>query len=659
MIVDTKAKYNEAMDGLIGHQELVVDVETNGLEPYGANQICGVGVSPAYAETSYYFPVRHQQGQNLEWRYYKNLIDFLGHVPDVLIGYNLKFDLHFLLQDGLKSREQQFHDVLVMVRLIEPTAIKDLNLSATIKRHYGERAADYDIEMKKYLRTNKWHKDFSASPPGILGEYCKSDVDWTRKLYWDMKEKIEKSQQVDIWQLEIELTSILLDMERTGISIDTKYVTETIEKISYRQETVAKKIFNVAGDFNINSTQQLGVVLNERGIFSPDRTPKGAQSWGEASLVKINHPIAGNVRQYRTLGKLRSTYLEPYVDTEVLHTSFCNWGTITGRLSSREPNLHNIPRNHFNLADKVLNEVEQEEVRQKINAIMAAKGGVTDTALSSEVLDTWGFIGDESFNPSDDTQIAIRRMFTPRPDRYLVSFDYSQMEVRVFLSYLQNDDITAMLAQDNVDFHGEAAKLAFNVVESDDTFKFYRQMAKAITFGVIYGIGNKKLAIQLGTTPKQAGQYKRQYFAGLKGSKEFFDKVVQTVETRGWIKNRYGRVYHIPSDFAYKGVNYLVQGTSADIMNERLIAVSKALRMTSSKVLLQVHDEIICEIHKDDIRTVPFQIQQLLVQNSLDIPFQVDMELCDPSWASKTDLTVALSNGHFKQASLTDYIDWG
>ena len=90
MIVDTKEKYNKAMDGLIGHQELVVDVETNGLEPYGANQICGVGVSPAYAETSYYFPVRHQQGQNLEWRYYKNLIDFLGHVPDVLIGYNLK-----------------------------------------------------------------------------------------------------------------------------------------------------------------------------------------------------------------------------------------------------------------------------------------------------------------------------------------------------------------------------------------------------------------------------------------------------------------------------------------------------------------------------------------------------------------------------------------
>jgi len=210
----------------------------------------------------------------------------------------------------------------------------------------------------------------------------------------------------------------------------------------------------------------------------------------------------------------------------------------------------------------------------------------------------------------------------------------------------------------DVDFHGEAAKLAFAVTEDSNDFKFYRQMAKAITFGVIYGIGNKKLAIQLGTTPKEAGKYKRQYFAGLKGSKEFFDEVVETVEMRGWIKNRYGRIYEIPSKFAYKGVNYLVQGTSADIMNERLIAVSEALRTTSSRVLLQVHDEIICEIHKDDIQTVPYEIQKVLATNSLGIPLQVDMELCDPTWASKIDMEKALSNGHFAKAKMEDFIVW-
>ena len=182
-------------------------------------------------------------------------------------------------------------------------------------------------------------------------------------------------------------------------------------------------------------------------------------------------------------------------------------------------------------------------------------------------------------------------------------------------------------------------------------------MAKAITFGTIYGIGNKKLAIQLGTSPKEAGQYKKRYFDGLKGSKTFFDSVVQTVEPRGWIKNRYGRIYKIPADLGYKGVNYLVQGTSADILNERLIEVHKLLQSTKSHLLLQVHDEVICEIHKDEIRTLPKQIKDVMIRNSLNIPLQVDMELCDPSWATKVDLDKALSNGHFK-TKMEDFIDW-
>lgn len=658
MIVDTPAKYDVAIDSLIGHDALVVDVETNGLDPYGMNQICGVGISSAQSEKSYYFPVVHQQGSNLDPACYRNLIEFLSESPSTFIGYNIKFDLHFLMQDGLKITDQKLIDVIVMVRLTEPSEVKDLDLTSTLKRRYGEQAAEYDIETKKYLMTNKWHKDFSLAPPNILGEYCKADVDWTRKLYWDTKQQITQSDQQRIWALEVQLTSALLFMEKTGITIDNNYILQTMKKIEDRQETVAKKIFQVVGEFNINSTQQLGEMLNNEGIFSPIKTPKGKQSWGEEALVQINHPIAGNVRQYRTLRKLHTTYLEPYKDLNEVHTSFCNWGALTGRLSSREPNLQNIPRNHFILADKMLDETEQEETRQKINAIIATKGGSATVKLSNEVLNTWSFIGDESYSEEDEAQIAMRRMFKSRPDTHLVSFDYSQMEVRVFLSYFENAEITDLLHKEDVDFHGEAAKLAFNVQEGDDDFKFYRQMAKAITFGTIYGIGNKKLAVQLGTTPKEAGQYKKKYFAGLKGSKEFFDTVVKTVEERGWIKNRYGRVYKIPANFAYKGVNYLVQGTSADIMNERLIEAHRYLKTQQSRVLLQVHDEIICEVHKDEIRTVPYEIQKILANNSLGIPFQVDMELCDPSWASKIDMEKALSNGHFRKANLEDFIVW-
>ena len=187
----------------------------------------------------------------------------------------------------------------------------------------------------------------------------------------------------------------------------------------------------------------------------------------------------------------------------------------------------------------------------------------------------------------------------------------------------------------------------------EDTFKFYRQMAKNITFGVIYGIGKAKLANQLNVSEKEALQYKNSYFKGLPGSKEFFSSVMRTVQERGWIKNRYGRIYVIDRDIAYKGVNYLVQGTSADILNERMVKVYDYLKNKKSNILLQVHDEIICEIHDSELREVPSEIRRLLEENSLGIPLKVDMEICEPSWASNKDFETPV------EVTLEDYIDWG
>ena len=464
------------------------------------------------------------------------------------------------------------------------------------------------------------------------------------------------SKQDEVFELECQLTYVLYKMEHEGISIDTRYANDAAEKIKERQDQIMKQIFAEVGDFNINSTQQLSEVLNNNGIFSPMQTPKGAQSWNEAALIQINNPLAGLVRQYRALGKLFSTYLEPYLESAVQHTSFCNWGTLTGRLSSREPNLQNIPRNHFKLATVDLDDAERELVRGRVNALIASKGGLTNLELDDEVIDTWSFIGDESFNEQDEAQIAIRRLFIPRKNYSLVAFDYSQMEVRVFLSYFQNEEIKELLSRSDIDFHGEAAKLAFNIEETDSEFKFYRQMAKAITFGTIYGIGSNRLAAQLGTTPNQALDYKQKYFKGLKGSKEFFDSVVKTVSMRGWIKNRYGRIYKVPKNLGYKGVNYLVQGTSADILNERIIEVAKYLSTTKSKVLLQVHDEIICEIHKEDLTKVPSEIKRLMEINSLQIPLFVDMEVCEPSWATKKDFDPKLTES--VKNDIIEYIDW-
>ena len=651
MLIDTEDKYLDVHKQLEQYEALVVDVETNGLDAFGINQICGVGISTLEGDT-HYFPVRHQQGTNLPYHCITSLLQLLSSV-DTLIGYNIKFDLRFLEKEGLQPQvNQTWVDVLVMVRLIEPSTVKDLDLTSTITRTYGAEHAAYDKDTKKYLRSNKWHKDFSMAPPEILGPYCEQDAYWTYKLYVETLNKINATQQQQVFELECELTKVLYGMEGHGVSIDTHYVSNALVKIGRRTEEVANKIYEMVGDeFNINSTQQVGEILNSLGIYSPIKTPKDKDSWNEAALMQINHPLAGFIRQYRALGKLKSTYMEPYQDVEVIHTSYCNWGALTGRLSSKEPNLQNIPRTHFKLADVDLTDSTKEALKSRINAQITAKGITHDLDLDDDVLQTWSFVGDEYYNEEDENQVAIRRLFIPRPEYSLVSFDYSQMEVRVFLSYLRNDEVDALLHNKDVDFHGEAAKIAFKVTEEDESFKFYRQMAKNITFGVIYGIGKAKLANQLNVSETDAMKYKKQYFEGMKGSRKFFNSVMNTVQERGWIKNRYGRVYVIPADISYKGVNYLVQGTSADILNERMVEVYDYLKDKKSNILLQVHDEIICEIHASELGTLPFQIQRLMEENSLDIPLRVDIDICTPSWATKEALDDT-------PRVLEDYIDW-
>ncbi len=376
MIVTTE-NYQEVIDNLLPNKSWIVDVETNGFNAFTTNQLCGIGIGAG--EETYYFPFRHQQGGNLvNTKYLKPLMEIMSQ-RESLIGYNIKFDLKFLEKEGLDITNIKLIDVLVMVRLTEPTTIRDLDLTTTIIRNYGEEAGSYDIEPKKVLKTNKWNKDFSLAPVDILGEYCEQDVKWTAKLYEDRLLEIQESGQEDVFELECDLTKVLNSMEHRGIPIDLKYARNLIEKLDKRKNEVEKKVQVLLDDseINIGSTKQLGEALNKRGIKSPVKTPKGKQSWNEEALSRINNPIAGLVRQYRTLDKLKSTYVESLLEPEeisILHTSFCNWGTLTGRLSSRDPNLQNIPRNHFKLSDRKFEGDERKDIINKINASLSAKG---------------------------------------------------------------------------------------------------------------------------------------------------------------------------------------------------------------------------------------------------------------------------------------------
>ena len=207
-------------------------------------------------------------------------------------------------------------------------------------------------------------------------------------------------------------------MEKRGISVDNQYALKVRDLLLNRLEDVQEEIYSLAGsEFNISSPAQIGEIFKNLNIESPMQTEKGSPSWNEVALASINHRLAGLIRQYRALEKLKSTYIEPYIDTTIMRTSFCNWGTSTGRLSSREPNLQNIPRNYFKLATEKLNAEDREGIKNKIVAMVSARGKSLPSDLSDDVLETWAFVGDESFNPDDAKQIAIRRLFITR-DNY-------------------------------------------------------------------------------------------------------------------------------------------------------------------------------------------------------------------------------------------------
>ena len=698
MIV-TSDTFTETLNSLPKVSEWIIDVETNGLNPYDMNQICGIGLVPVTDSDSqiYYFPFRHQaiydepfykqipstkivktknddgevinqeevpttiwtedtdvvEYNNLSQAQLNELVGFINDNCKTLIGYNVKFDAKFLENEGINVPSMNLVDVLVMVRMTEPTTMNRLSLTDTIIRSYGENAGLYDVETKKILRKHSWNKNFAAAPPYYLGPYCVQDVYWTRKVYQDRLRKLELSKQLDLFRFQNDLTKTLYMMEKRGVLINNKYAKEAYDKTLIRIDVLKNRIYELVGyEFNISSTKQLGETFNAMGIHSPLRTAKGAEAWNEEALVRLNSPLAGLVRQYRALEKIRSTYIEPYLELPVLHTSFNNWGTVTGRLSSSSPNLQNIPRDTVYIEDRQLSESDKADVRDRVAAIVSSKGGNSSTELTDEVLDTWSFLGGDKFNANDDRQIAIRNLFIPRDDYKMIAYDYSQMEVRVFMSYVNNEEMNELMKQDDVDFHGEAAKIAFDVTEDDEQFKFFRQLAKSITFGVIYGIGKDKLALQLNTTPDEAAQYKNTYLENMKGSRKFFNAVIKKIKTDGRVRNKYGRVYRVPSEFGYKGVNYLIQGTSADIMSERMVAVAEYLKDKKSNLLLQVHDEIICEIHKDEVDEVAPEIRRLMKENTLNIPLEVDMEVCDPSWAIKKDFD------DINKFNLEEHIDW-
>lgn len=413
------------------------------------------------------------------------------------------------------------------------------------------------------------------------------------EIYPELK-KLLTEKQLDslFYKVEIPLVEVLANVESYGIKINEEELKVMSEDLGAKIEILLTEIYECAGEkFNVNSPKQLGVILFEKLNLPVIKKTKTGYSTDVEVLEKLAgyHDVIGKLLEYRTLTKLKSTYLDGLGtlichSTGRIHTTFNQMVTATGRLSSSEPNLQNIPI--------------RTEAGRKIR---------------------------ELFVPGDGYD-------------YIMSADYSQIELRILADMSSDNNLMESFAQ-NQDVHTRTASEVFEVAMSEVTSEL-RSRAKAVNFGIVYGISDYGLSRDIGVSRKEAGQYIASYFLKYHGVKEFIEKVVKEARSQGYVTTLFGRRRYLPdinsSNFNQRSfaeriaMNTPIQGTAADIIKKAMIDVHHALRREKlqSRILLQVHDELILEVPECEVKQVGEIVKQAMQQSvTLQVPLVVDIKI--------------------------------
>ncbi|WP_453994502.1 DNA polymerase I [Bacillus nitroreducens] len=426
----------------------------------------------------------------------------------------------------------------------------------------------------------------------VLAEHLVRKAVSLAKLKDLFLQELKENEQYELFtDLEMPLSIILAEMESTGVKVDIERLKAMGEELKEHLQELEQRIYELAGEeFNINSPKQLGVILFEKLQLTVYKKTKTGYSTSADILEKLakEHEIIEYILHYRQIGKLQSTYIEGLLkvvheDTSKVHTRFQQALTQTGRLSSTDPNLQNIP-------------IRLEEGRK------------------------------------------IRQAFVPsQKDWYIFAADYSQIELRV-LAHIANDENLISAFTNDLDIHTKTAMDVFHV-EEDEVTSDMRRQAKAVNFGIVYGISDFGLSQNLGITRKEAGYFIERYFASFPGVKEYMEDIVEEVRQKGYVSTLLHRRRYIPEitarnfnvrSFAERtAMNTPIQGSAADIIKKAMIDMAKRLKADKlkTKLLLQVHDELIFEAPEEEIeilkRIVPEVMENAI---SLKVPLKVDYE---------------------------------
>lgn len=555
-LIDNEKRFDELVKDLRKTKAFAFDSETTHEDPMLARL---VGISFSWdLGTAYYVPMN----KHLDMRYVMNELKPIFEDDKIKkTGQNIKYEYIVLANHGVGLRGIAF-DTMVASYLLNPSKL-------------NHNLEDISIEYLNHKMTTPIEELIGKGKHAItmdrvdvekVSRYCCEDSDVTWRLERILEKEISKKDLDKLfYEAEIPLIEVLAVMEINGVSIDKKYLAELSEEFESKLNVLTKKVYELAGEeFNINSPKQLSVILFERMKLPIVKRTKTGISTDEAVLTRLAgvHPLPKTLLEYRELSKLKSTYVDSLPglinpNTGKVHTSFNQTVTATGRLSSSEPNLQNIP-------------IKTEEGRR------------------------------------------IRKAFIPSgKDNILISADYSQIELRI-LAHLSGDARLIKAFKEGLDIHAFTASLVFGVTEADVT-KDMRDMAKTVNFGIIYGMSPYGLSQSLGIDVDKAKEFIDSYFERYAEVKGYLEGLIEEARTNGYITTLLGRRRYIPEirsddmrlrQFAERtAVNTPIQGSAADIIKVAMIAIHERLVKSSlkGKMVLQVHDELVFDVPKEEV----------------------------------------------------------
>ena len=566
-----------------------VDTETTSENP---SKAALVGISFSCEEgRAYYVPIAHAYPgapRQLAWTEAREI---LRHVLEdeliAKIGQNIKYDAEVLRRHGVEL-QGIFFDTMIASYVINP-GLRQHNLDYLAQHYLNHRMVSYHEVVGK----GKDARNFSEVTLEKAMEYSCEDADITLRLTSVLDKKLRSDKNEELfYDLEMKLLPVLMDMEMAGIRIDTRFFEEMSARLAGQLKDMEREIHDEAGMvFNINSPQQLGEVLFDKlQLPVQKKTTKTKRYSTDVKVLKklcaFPHKIPRLVLRYRTLAKLKSTYLDAMVrmvepSTGRLHTSYNQTVAATGRLSSSSPNLQNIP-------------VRGEEGRE------------------------------------------IRKGFMAEEGHFLVSADYSQVELRVFAHY-SGDEAFIEAFKQHEDIHTRTAAEILGVERQAVTPEM-RRIAKAINFGIIYGMGPQKLSEELGIDLKTAKNYIASYYERYQGVARYRDEMIETARKEGFVTTLFNRRRYLPdiqhsnriirAEAERMAINTPIQGTAADLIKKAMITIHQRLNQQGyrSKMLLQVHDELVFEVPEEELDTViPIIKAEMEGVYPLRVPLKVDV----------------------------------